>query len=285
MVETGKISVLHGGILEMGLSADFRTVLDCLNVFVAVVFYVVLIVIRKSSSRDGGRDWFKVAVSGGCALVALEYFGIVVYDLVVRGKELSHLKWLVFFARGLIWITLSISVLVRGSKGIALLKSVWWIVFFLLVSALNVVELVKLHRIQILEVAPWLVNLLLFVCGLRNLYEIVSQPALDNSFLEPLLVEESEKECIGLRQASFLSKLSFSWINPLLRLGNTKPLTLDDIPSLGLEDGALMAYGKFNDAWCVLEKKGRKRLPEFRVLGYCKGSLEEFGAGWKFSVS
>ncbi|KAL0341922.1 UNVERIFIED_CONTAM: ABC transporter C family member 8 [Sesamum calycinum] len=271
MVEAGKISVLHGGILEMGSSADFRTVLDCLNVFVAVVFYVVLIVMRKSSSRESRRDWFKVAVSGGCALVSLEYFGIVVYALIVEGKELSHLKWLVFFARGLIWITLSISVLVRGSKGIALLKYVWWIVFFLLVSALNVVELVKLHRIQILEVAPWLVNLLLFVCGLKNLYEIVSQPALDNSFLEPLLVEESEKECAGLSQASFLSKLSFSWINPLLRLGNTKPLSLDDIPSLGFEDGALTAYGKFNDAWCVLEKeKGVNGSKNFAVWAIAK---------------
>ncbi|KAK4395155.1 ABC transporter C family member 8 [Sesamum angolense] len=271
MVEAGKISVLHGGILEMGSSADFRTVLDCLNVFVAVVFYVVLIVMRKTSSRESRRDWFKVAVSGGCALVSLEYFGIVVYALVVKGKELSHPKWLVFFARGLIWITLSISVLVRGSKGIALLKYVWWIVFFLLVSALNVVDLVKLHRIQILEVAPWLVNLLLFVCGLKNLYEIVSQPALDDSFLEPLLVEESEKECAGLSQASFLSKLSFSWINPLLRLGNTKPLSLDDIPSLGFEDGALTAYGKFNDAWCVLEKeKGVNGSKNFAVWAIAK---------------
>ncbi|XP_011072489.1 ABC transporter C family member 8-like isoform X2 [Sesamum indicum] len=251
----GKISVLHGGILEMGWSGDFRTVLDCLNVFVAVVFYVVLIVKRISCSRESRRDWFKVAVSGSCALVSLEYFGIVVYALVVKRKELSHLKWLVFFARGLIWITLSISVLVRGSKGIALLKSVWWIVFFLLVSALNVVELVELHRIQILELAPWLANLLLFVCGLRDLYQIVSRPALDNCFLEPLLAEESEEEYVGLSQASFLSKLSFSWINPLLRLGNTKPLSLDDIPYLGLEDGALMAYDKFNDVWCVLEKE------------------------------
>ncbi|XP_011072485.1 ABC transporter C family member 8-like isoform X2 [Sesamum indicum] len=251
----GKISVLHGGILEMGWSGDFRTVLDCLNVFVAVVFYVVLIAKRKNCSRESRRDWFKVAVSGGCALVSLEYFGIVVYALVIKRKELSHLKWLVFFARGLIWITLSISVLVRGSKGIAILKSVWWIVFFLLVFALNVVELVELHRIQILELAPWLANLLLFVCGLRDLYQIVSQPALDNCFLEPLLVEESKDECVSLSQASFLSKLSFSWINPLLRLGNTKPLSLDDIPYLGLEDGAHMAYGKFNDVWCILEKE------------------------------
>ncbi|KAK4427310.1 ABC transporter C family member 8 [Sesamum alatum] len=251
----GKIFGLHGGILEMGSSGDFRTVLDCLNVFVAVVFYVVWLVMRKSSSRESRRDWFKVVVSGCCALVSLEYFGIVVYTLIVKNKELSHLKWLVFFARGLIWIALSVSVLVRASKGIALLKSGWWIVFFLFVSALNVVELVKLQRIQILEVAPWLASLLLFVNGLRILYEIVSQPALEDSFLEPLLVEESEKGRVDLSQASFLSKLSFSWISPLLRLGNTKALSLDDVPSLGLEDGALMAYEKFNDAWCVLEKE------------------------------
>ncbi|KAK6148706.1 hypothetical protein DH2020_016231 [Rehmannia glutinosa] len=136
------------------------------------------------------------------------------------------------------------------------MKSAWWIVFFLTITALNIAELVKSHHIQILEVFPWLANLLLSVCALKILHGTVFRPTVDNSFLESLLVEESEKKShVDLGQASFLSKLTFSWINPLLRLGNSKPLSVDDIPSLGSEDEALHAYTKFNDAWSLVEKE------------------------------
>ncbi|PIN18556.1 Xenobiotic-transporting ATPase [Handroanthus impetiginosus] len=47
----------------------------------------------------------------------------------------------------------------------------------------------------------------------------------------------------------------FSWINPLLRLGYSRPLCLNDIPSLGSEDEAALAYGRFNEAWHALEKE------------------------------
>ncbi|KAI3455540.1 hypothetical protein Pfo_012203 [Paulownia fortunei] len=248
----GELSWLHG---EMESSRTLRTILDYLNLLVAFVFYLVLLIMWKRSSRESRGGWFNIAISGCCALVSVEYYGAVVYGIIIKDTGFSHLNWLVCFARGLIWTTLSISVLVRGSKWIAVLKSAWWIVFFLLISALNIADLVKSHHMQILEVAPWLASLLLFICAVRNLYGIVSQPALDNSFLESLLVEESENGRVDLGQASLFSKLTFSWINPLLRLGSSKPLILDDIPSLGPEDEALLAYRKFNDAWSILEEE------------------------------
>lgn len=264
MVFTGGHSWLHGEIFDMGSSSTLRTIIDYLNLFVAFVFYLVLLITRKSSSRESRRDWFNIAILGCCALVSTEYYGAVIYGIITKGKGFSHPNWLVCFGRGLIWTTLSISVIVRGTKWIAVLKSAWWIVFFLSISALNIADLVKSHHMQILEVAPWIANWLLFVCALRNLHGIFSQSALDNSFLEALLVEKSEKSRVDLTQASFLSKLLFSWINPLLRLGKSKPLTLDDIPSLGSEDEALLAYRKFNDAWSILEEeKGTKNSNNF----------------------
>ncbi|KAG8386436.1 hypothetical protein BUALT_Bualt03G0148600 [Buddleja alternifolia] len=59
----------------------------------------------------------------------------------------------------------------------------------------------------------------------------------------------ASSSAFDLGKASFLSKISFAWINSLLRLGKSKPLTLDDILSLGCEDEALFAFEKFNDAW------------------------------------
>ncbi|KAL3528639.1 hypothetical protein ACH5RR_007961 [Cinchona calisaya] len=71
---------------------------------------------------------------------------------------------------------------------------------------------------------------------------------------EPLLHKVHVQKCIDLSQVSFFRKLSFSWINPLLRVGNTKTLALEDIPCLGSEDEAILAYEKFAHAWTLLEK-------------------------------
>uniref|UniRef100_A0A5B7AUK1 ABC-type xenobiotic transporter n=1 Tax=Davidia involucrata TaxID=16924 RepID=A0A5B7AUK1_DAVIN len=46
-----------------------------------------------------------------------------------------------------------------------------------------------------------------------------------------------------------------SWINPLLRLGYSKPLVLEDIPALVPEDEAFLAYKEFSSAWDHLRKE------------------------------
>ncbi|XP_004305814.1 PREDICTED: ABC transporter C family member 8-like [Fragaria vesca subsp. vesca] len=65
---------------------------------------------------------------------------------------------------------------------------------------------------------------------------------MDGNLSEPLLAKTK------LDHASFLSRLTFSWVNPLLKLGSSKALDLEDIPSLGSEDEANVAYQKFSDA-------------------------------------
>ncbi|XP_062014713.1 ABC transporter C family member 8-like [Rosa rugosa] len=73
---------------------------------------------------------------------------------------------------------------------------------------------------------------------------------MDRSLSEPLLAKTK------LDQASFLSKLTFSWVNPLLKLGSSRALDLEDIPSLVSEDEANVAYQKFSDA---LESLSREK--------------------------
>lgn len=65
---------------------------------------------------------------------------------------------------------------------------------------------------------------------------------MDGNLSAPLLAKTK------LDHASFLSRLTFSWVNPLLKLGSSKALDLEDIPSLGSEDEANVAYQKFSDA-------------------------------------
>lgn len=80
------------------------------------------------------------------------------------------------------------------------------------------------------------------------------------------MYQRLEKDRVDLDEASLLSRLWFSWINPLLRRGNAKSLNLDDIPPLGSEDEALLAYKNFNDAWSIVKKeKGTKNSKYFTL--------------------
>lgn len=63
---------------------------------------------------------------------------------------------------------------------------------------------------------------------------------------------ESKQNQTKLGQSNVFSRLFFSWINSLLRLGYSKPLVLEDIPTLLPEDEAHLAYIKFSRKWNCL---------------------------------
>lgn len=113
-------------------------------------------------------------------------------------------------------------------------------------------------------------NFFILVCASKNLKEMVSNQSQDDGLLEPLVIKNAERSRIELDQAGFLSKLTFSWIGPLLSLGYSKPLSLEDIPSLDSEDEANIAYLKFKQAWdSLLREKDhgdKKNLVLWAVL-------------------
>ncbi|CAI9767155.1 unnamed protein product [Fraxinus pennsylvanica] len=229
------------------------------------VYYLILTVGSqcKNNFRQHRWDCITKTILICCVLTSIEYLGAGLYIVIAKDNGFSHQNWLAYFVRGLIWITLTVSVPVQGLKWIDVLKSAWWILYFLLISAVNIEDLFKSHDIQILEITPWIVNLLLFLYGLRFLYGVVFHPNSANSLLEPLIHEVFDKSQMNVGEVSFLSRLSFSWINSLLRLGYRKSLVLEDIPCLGSEDEAVLAYEKFNHEWDSLTGKGSDSSDNF----------------------
>ncbi|KAL3511701.1 hypothetical protein ACH5RR_024418 [Cinchona calisaya] len=244
------------GEFDLGSSCIQRTLIDMFNLLIVFVFILVLFIglMKKINVVLRRSDWITTAISICCALISISYFCAVLLNLSGKnGGLINGSSWLEYLVRGLIWITLCLSLLVHGSKWIKFLISTWWVVFFLLISVLNIEILVKTQKIQVLEVIAWLVSVLLLFCAFRTFNNGISHPNLEKSTLsEPLLVHK--KNCNNLSQASFFSKLSFSWINPLLRIGNSKTLCLEDIPCLGIEDEAILAHEKFSHAWRSIHK-------------------------------
>lgn len=238
--------------LYLGSYCIQRTIVDGVHLLFLCAFYLFLLIgfIGKCSTRTSSRkDWVLVVVSLCCALSSIAYFSVGLWNLMAKNDEFNYMSWLVYFVRGLVWISFTVSLHVQWSKWIRVLTTVWWASSFLLISALNIQILLRAHSIEILDMVPWLINFLLFICALRNLIHFVSQHNLDNSLSEPLLAKKYEKNQSELGQASFLGKLTFSWINPLLSLGYSKILALEDIPSLVPEDEAKSAYQKFAHEW------------------------------------
>ncbi|KAL5579421.1 hypothetical protein UlMin_011863 [Ulmus minor] len=245
-------TLICDGKLDLGSSCIQRIIIDVVNLlfFFALCLFLLIGSIRKLHIRSfNRRDWLSIAVSICCGLSSIAYLVAGLLNLVAKQDFLNQASWLVYLIRGLVWFSLSVSLLLQKSKGIRILNSIWWGFSFLLVSAVNIESLLRTRSIEIIGLVGWFVNLLLIFCAFKNIRQLVSQQSQDNSLTEPLVVKEVEKGKTELNQGGFFSRSTFSWLGPLLSLGYSKPLSLEDIPSLISEDEANLAYKKFSQAW------------------------------------
>lgn len=128
--------------------------------------------------------------------------------------------------------------------------------------------LVANHKLEIFELVSWPINFLLLFCSLFLLFHKVTnfqQYPLDDTLTEPLLVENDLKNS-NLYRAGIFSRLTFSWLNHLLKLGRTKPLNLDDIPSIESEDASLQASERFLAIWRAYTKDKSKANSKNLIL-------------------
>ncbi|XP_065866716.1 ABC transporter C family member 8 isoform X2 [Euphorbia lathyris] len=254
----GELSWICEGNLQLASPCIQRTIIDVLNLIFLTLFYLFLLLHSHVTGRSHRRDWVSVVVSICSLLISIIYFGVGIWDLIPKNDEFNRLNWLIHLIRGVIWISLAVSLLVRKSRWNRILVTVWWVCFSLLVTALNVEVLVRAYSIKVLDLLPWPVSFLLLVCALRNFSDFSHQQG-KRSLSEPLLGEKEANNQSKLSRAGFFSKLIFSWINPLLKLGYSKPLNLEDIPSLVPEDEADVAYRKFAHTWGSLKNRNNNR--------------------------
>ncbi|KAH1048142.1 hypothetical protein J1N35_038926, partial [Gossypium stocksii] len=252
----GGFTLICEGKLDFGSFCIQRTIIDFINLVFLFVFYLLLYVcsvIKQQRSVVNRRDSISIVVSICCGLISVLYLSVGLWNLIARNGGFHSLSWLIELIRGLIWISLSVSLLVHTSQPVKILISVWWVSFTLLVSILHIEVLYRTHRIEIFDISPWLVNILLSFSAFRNFIDLDRK---HESLSESLLEEKEEKDQIEVCEANFFSKLSFSWINPLLSRGYLRPLVLKDIPSISAEDESNLAYQKFANAWEYLIIEG-----------------------------
>ncbi|KAK7294321.1 hypothetical protein RJT34_17210 [Clitoria ternatea] len=249
-----------------------RSTVDTINVLFVCVFYLSMLVciIRRNStsgSHRKSRIWLLVSIC--CAIISIAFYTDGLWNLIAKKTDESkHLSWVACIVEGFIWTSLTASLLVQRHKWIKILNSVWWACSCVLVSALNIEILFKEHAIDFFDIIIWLVHFFLLFCAFQNLGYFVNQ-GMPESLSEPLLAQKDKNKQTGLGHASFLSKLTFSWVNSLLNLGYSKTLALEDIPFLLSEDEAGSAYRSFIHEWESLVRQSSNNKTVNWVLWSC----------------
>ncbi|KAL2337975.1 hypothetical protein Fmac_012421 [Flemingia macrophylla] len=267
----GGLPWICGGEFSLASFCIQRSIIDGLNLFFLCVFCLFMMIGlgRKHHSSDFRRkDNVFLVASICCFLTSIMYFSNLLHNFTDQSGKLDKLSWVSCAIRGLVWICLAVSLLTQRSKRIICLSSVWWVCLCALHSALNIEILLIVHSIPLFDLLPWLVSFLLLFCAFRNHGYFVSKHSQNNTTFEPLL-SETEKVDISqteFSQANFLSKLTFSWINPLLSLGYKKPLCLEDIPPLTPEDKASLSYQRFSCTWGSMLSSANSNSPKNMVL-------------------
>jgi len=224
---------------------------------------LLISLIRGSSACGSNRkNWVFLVVSVCCALISIAHFS--------KGLRLwNQQSWLACIFRAFVWLSFTVSLHVQRNKWIKILNSIWWTSSCVLASALNIEIMFKEYTIELFEMLQWLVHFLLLFCSLQNLgYFATSQSDQKDttSLSEPLIAQKVETTQTQLGRATLLSKLTFSWVNSLLKLGYSKPLALEDIPFLLPEDKANLAYQAFMHSWESLVRESNDNNNKNLVL-------------------
>ncbi|XP_042486083.1 ABC transporter C family member 3-like [Macadamia integrifolia] len=131
------------------------------------------------------------------------------------------------------------------------LLRIWWGFYFLLSCSCLVMDAVSFEKHQFLPTQSWISDVVSVLAGLFFCYAgFFGKQRGDTHLREPLLngnnnrangVEGSRKTIGGdnitpYSAANFLSILTFSWMGPLLAVGNKKTIDLEDVPQLATSD-------------------------------------------------
>ncbi|KAI3910950.1 hypothetical protein MKW92_047899, partial [Papaver armeniacum] len=211
-INQGEFSWMCGGEFSWGCSCTHGVLIDGLNLLFIIslsLFWIIGYFRKQFIRRNTRTDWFLVVVSVCCAVNAVAHFSVSLWG-VFQKDALTDFNWPFYFIKGLIWIFVSLSLIMPLIKWARILTFVWWISFSLLNSIQYVEILVKQEKFEILDIFSW------------------SEEGLS----EPLLTAKDENNISGVGNANLFSKLTFSWLNSLMCLGHSKPLTLEDIPNL-----------------------------------------------------
>ncbi|KAI3865584.1 hypothetical protein MKX03_036854 [Papaver bracteatum] len=246
-------------------SCVHNCVVVCLDVLLLFVLLSTAVISKPSSAKtvnNASRGYTSLeivsAVYNGC--LGSVYLGLGILQVSKQIGVLPLHRWVVVVFLGFTWLILSLNVSLGGKKlgkGMLRLCSVITcliagLLCFSAVLVLVVDKMVSVNIVLGILLLPGAVLLLL--CTLKgNHSDDTSEIGDRNSLYAPLNggsnghIEADVGSETPFAKAGFLSKMTFWWLNPLMKSGKEKTLNDADIPLLRKVDRAKSCYMLFTD--------------------------------------
>ncbi|OWM79612.1 hypothetical protein CDL15_Pgr023024 [Punica granatum] len=236
----------------------------CFNILISVVFLLAIITKSSSSkyvhasSRYRGFSRLQIASAVFNGFLGLTYlcFGTWVLEEKLRKTRtaLPLDRWLVVLLQGIVWLLVSLVVSLRRNRFSRTPLRLMAILAFLFASilcflSLSAAVLTKNLSVKIvLDILSFPGAFLLLLSAYKG--AIVN--ANESDLYAPLngeagVIEETDKtgEVTTFARAGLFSRMTFWWLNGLMRRGRQKTLEDEDIPKLREVDRAESCYQSF----------------------------------------
>jgi ATP-binding cassette subfamily C (CFTR/MRP) protein 2 len=246
---------------------------SCINHILIICFNILLLVmlifnmIRKSSSKTvhirarflGFSNLQMVsAIVNGC--LGFVYLCLGIWNLEEKLRKTKTALplnwWLLVLVQGFTWLLISLTVSLKGNKlprSPLRLLTILSFLFAGIVCALSLLSAILSKEVSIkvaLDMLSFPGAILLMFCTFKGYKYQASDEGVDESSLyTPLNGEASDvskSDSVGLvtlfAKAGFFSRISFWWLNPLMKRGRERTLEDEDIPKLREADRAESCY-------------------------------------------
>ncbi|XP_047332369.1 ABC transporter C family member 3-like [Impatiens glandulifera] len=182
------------------------------------------------------------------------------------------------------WLAISAYLYKTTESKFPIVLRIWWVCYFFM-SVYALIVGFFFHSVSF-----WIMTIVSVIMGVFFCYIGLYKQNGSTSILEqeqPLLADQSRKvKVTPYSNANFFSTLTFSWLNPIIELGNKKIIDLDDVPHLDYKNSANTLYSVFKGNLQSLTSWGLtkamvisvwRELLFTAVLGFLKTSTSYVG--------
>ncbi|KAL5813143.1 hypothetical protein ACOSQ3_028093 [Xanthoceras sorbifolium] len=251
---------------------------SCVNHALVICFDVLLLVmlvfcmIQKSSSktlhipaRFHRYTPLQIVAAVLNGSLGLMYLGLGIWILEEKLRNTPTVlplnRWLLVLVQGVTWLLVSLTLSLRRNhlpRSPMRLLSILAFLFAIIICALSIFAAILSKEVSMkiaLDVLSLPGAILLLLCAYKGYkHEETDVRISEGGLCEPLNGEangiskiDSVGEVNQFAKAGFFSKMSFWWLNSLMKMGREKTLENEDIPNLREADRAESCYSVFLD--------------------------------------
>ncbi|XP_073119316.1 ABC transporter C family member 10-like [Henckelia pumila] len=208
--------------------------------------------------------------NGSLGLIYLSFGIWILEEKLRKTRDIAPLhSWITCMFHGLVWLLTGLTVSLQGRRfrraSLRLLASLAFLFsgitcgFSFYIAILQREMSIK----KFLDIISLIGSCLLLLCTYKGYRHEGCRD--DKDIRDPLLSSANDDSGLNpFTKAGFFSKLTFWWLNPLMKRGTEKTLSDDDIPGLDAVDRAESCYVSYSEI--LSRRKQSDRLSECEIL-------------------